>query len=253
MEQKRIESPMGFEPASAGDMNAVWRALRRSLLMGLECCIPAIIVKYDRDTHLADVKPLVKMVSRDDGIAPKERAPILQVQVQRIRHGDFTIDIPYKKGDTGWLIASDRVTSNVKKRNSEEKASDNKGPQEPENFTLHSFADGVFIPDKWGEHKIKEEVKESLIVQTLDGSADIVLDPDGTIHMKAKAIHAEIAEDADFAVGGTATLTAPSVVVNGNVSVAGSITATGDVTAGGISLTGHTHTDSMGGSTSAPQ
>lgn len=48
------------------------------------------------------------------------------------------------------------------------------------------------------------------------------------------------------------------LAVKGNLTVTGTITAqsvttSGDVVAGGKSLIGHTHTDSMGGGTSAPQ
>ena len=70
--------------------------------------------------------------------------------------------------------------------------------------------------------------------------------------------------------GGVLTIKAAEVVGAGNVEVTGdlavkgnltvtgtitaqSVTASGDVVAGGKSLIGHTHTDSMGGGTSAPQ
>ena len=48
------------------------------------------------------------------------------------------------------------------------------------------------------------------------------------------------------------------LAVKGNLTVTGTITAqsvttTGDVVAGGKSLIAHTHTDSMGGGTSAPK
>ncbi len=62
---------------------------------------------------------------------------------------------------------------------------------------------------------------------------------------------------------GTLTLKAGSVVVNGNLTVTGALTVTEkitaqsveaseDVVAAGVSLVNHTHTDSMGGSTTAP-
>lgn len=55
-------------------------------------------------------------------------------------------------------------------------------------------------------------------------------------------------------VGGTATITSPTVNIIGNVNVTGTITASGDVIGSGISLSGHTHPESNapGGSTGAP-
>lgn len=59
-------------------------------------------------------------------------------------------------------------------------------------------------------------------------------------------------------IGGTVTLNGGSVIVNGgvtingNLTVNGSISATGDIVAGGVSLQNHTHTDSLGGTTSPP-
>jgi hypothetical protein len=51
----------------------------------------------------------------------------------------------------------------------------------------------------------------------------------------------------ELSQNGQITITAPAgITINGNVSV------NGDVTAGGISLTGHTHTDSVGGTTTPP-
>lgn len=60
-------------------------------------------------------------------------------------------------------------------------------------------------------------------------------------------------------IGGAVTLKGGTITVNGDTTingdlvVSGSISATGDIVAGGISLQHHTHTDSLGGSTSPPK
>lgn len=55
--------------------------------------------------------------------------------------------------------------------------------------------------------------------------------------------------------GDTITIHGGKIVLDAFVSVSGNVAASGDVTAGkaGISLTGHTHTDSEGGTTSKPE
>lgn len=51
---------------------------------------------------------------------------------------------------------------------------------------------------------------------------------------------------------GTLTIKAANVVIDGNLSVNGTLNVSGEATAAGISLTKHTHTDSIGGKTTTP-
>ena len=51
---------------------------------------------------------------------------------------------------------------------------------------------------------------------------------------------------------GTLVIHAANIVLDGAVSATSAISAAADVTGGGKSLAGHTHTDSTGGSTTAP-
>lgn len=51
---------------------------------------------------------------------------------------------------------------------------------------------------------------------------------------------------------GTLTIKAANVVIDGNLNVTGELTVTGDAVAAGISVQTHTHTDSTGGTTTAP-
>lgn len=64
---------------------------------------------------------------------------------------------------------------------------------------------------------------------------------DGTLRIKASSI----------VLDGNVTITG-NLSVLGDITVAGKITSTGDTVAGGKSLIGHKHTDSVGGSTTAP-
>ncbi len=50
----------------------------------------------------------------------------------------------------------------------------------------------------------------------------------------------------------TLQITAPAVVITGNVTLDGTLTATGDVIAGGKSLETHVHPDAQGGDTGPP-
>lgn len=69
----------------------------------------------------------------------------------------------------------------------------------------------------------------------------------GVLTIKA----AKVVIDGNLEVTGNINVTG-NVETTGNLAVGGSITSVGDTVANGKSLTGHAHTDSMGGSTSAP-
>lgn len=72
----------------------------------------------------------------------------------------------------------------------------------------------------------------------------IDFDRDGTAYLRCQS-------NAVTIKGGTVTVDG-NLVVTGSITVSGSVTAGGDVVAGGTSLKAHTHTDSLGGSTSPP-
>ena len=130
-----------------------------NLLRNLQICFPACIYSYDRHTHKAKVMPLVKQ-----GFFQGEwyyiNRQTYEVTVHSIHCGGFTIDFPLYVGDTGWVISSDRETMLVKAQQSPStvvlegdrttKCLEDYYQQVQKQNTLHSFADGFFIPDNWG-------------------------------------------------------------------------------------------------------
>lgn len=180
-----------------------------------ESCVPAMIVEYDRDRHVAKVQPLVKMVyTNGDKFETKERVTIDDVTVLRHQHGAFLIDVPLYKGDTGWLIAADRDTGNVKERNAGETTKDfteNEGPQDPNTVQYHKLHHGFFIPDRWGHIPFKEEYKDHLVIQSMNGKSVIRMDGNGNVE------------------------------IVGKVKITGSLDVTGEVKSGNIGLSSHYH------------
>lgn len=129
--------------------------------VGRECCIPAVVEKYDRGTHKATVKPLVNRWKMESGeIEEFERAPVT-VGVLQFAHGGFVVDAPVFRGDTGWLFAGDRGASAAMSANSAylykaepedpEEWENNKGAQSPDNADGAQFVHGFFVPCSWAE------------------------------------------------------------------------------------------------------
>ena len=156
---------------------------------GVDCVMPAIILEYDRATHKATVQPIIKIkYEKSEGNYEYKDRPILKsVSVFHLRAGGFDIDIPLKKGDTGWLIASDRDGYIAKKRNSEADVSKNQGAQEPATNDTHTFGVGFFIPDSWCETSVDDKDKNGLVISTLndDGSTKmkIAVTPDKEVRI----------------------------------------------------------------------
>lgn len=149
-----------FSFADIGDPTAVIAYLIGQQLIKEECVTPGIVEIYDRKKHIAFVRPSVKLVGTCGECI--KRCPV-QCTVMRHYAGNYLIDVPILKGDTGWIVGADVDTENVK---------ESKEPEVPNSLQHHKFRFGFFIPDRWGEYELHEEdIKESrLVIQSKDGS-----------------------------------------------------------------------------------
>ena len=161
---------------------SVFMSLFRLQEQRRECVIPAIVESYSSTRHCIVVRPLVSkvMIYQDDSdegsssqTKDEERdakkmqlsRTLLKLKVQQNRHGNFVIDYPYQKGDTGFIIASDRNWVEALKKNSFKKVNKNEGEQEPGSFELASFVNGAFYPfafadDASDEMEITSELRQ---------------------------------------------------------------------------------------------
>lgn len=149
-----IETPIGF-----------FKTLFRLHEIGRECVIPAIVEEYDSASGIVKVRPLAKSVSQDaEGKEVLADRPLYSVHAVRSMHGGVIVESTLYKGDTGWLIASDRNCKDAIAENStilEGDQSDdepqNKGASRPTDNSLASFAWGFFIPDSWAGNEPQGE------------------------------------------------------------------------------------------------
>lgn len=130
------------------------------MLLDLETVMPAFVVEYDRNTHVALVQPLVQ---RTDICGNYLTLPQMKVTVNRTYAGDYLIDIPIHPNDTGWVVASYCDGTNVKAKNPDEEGKYN-GVDTAVTGDLHKYIHGYFIPDRWGDYymPLNEEKKEHL-------------------------------------------------------------------------------------------
>ena len=159
-----------------------------------ECVMPAKVEKYDRSTRLATIKPLVqKFKTTQDGKVFWDRDSYEEIPVVSPFHGGFTIDFPVNEGDQGYLIAIDRPWDEIFDTiQGKGKEWDGK-PGKPDDESLATFEQGVFIPSNYGRILIDDEDEGNLVIARVDkdGNVDgriavgdrfVDIDMDTTVH-----------------------------------------------------------------------
>ena len=159
-----------------------------------ECVMPAKVEKYDRSTRLATIKPLVqKFKTTQDGKVFWDRDSYEEIPVVSPFHGGFAIDLPVNEGDQGYLIAIDRPWDEIFDTIQEKGKKWDGKPGKPDDESLATFEQGVFIPSNYGRILIDDEDEGNLVIARVDkdGNVDgriavgdrfMDIDMDTTIH-----------------------------------------------------------------------
>lgn len=219
-------APPSIDPADEDSLAGVLRSVMGKFLQGVDDCLPAIVIAGNRNT--VTVQPQIMMGSTDG--QKVSRAQVAEVPVLQMGAGGFVLSFPVKPGDFGWIKASDRDISLFRQGLAEEW---------PNTKRMHSFQDGVFIPDVMRQWTLNGEDAESVVLQSTDGATRIAVAA-GTVKITAPD---------------GVTIDAPAAHFTGDVQVDGTLTADVDVIAAGKSGAHHTHggVQAGGASTGGPQ
>lgn len=234
-----------------GDEQQIMEQMQRSVLSQLRVALPGIIQSFDPDTVTAIVQPALKG-SYDGKSVP---LPLLvDVPVIFPRGGGCTLTFPVTAGDECLLIFGDRCIDFWWQ---------NGGIQEPVDQRQHDLSDGFAIVGPQSQvRKISGISMSGAQLRSDDGAAfvEVAAGHDITVTTPGKLMAS--------ATGG-AEITAPEIVLNGNVTINGNlsqgmgegggkatmqgpITVTNDVTAGGKSVMEHKHQEHDGPETGGP-
>lgn len=219
MADSQYASP-SISPASIGTLPGVVRLVLEKFKQGLDDCLPARVISYDRATNQARVQPLIMIVSTSG--EEIDRAQVAEIPVFQIGAGGFLLSFPINEGDLGWIKANDRDISIFKQ------SMDNSPPNTQRK---HSFEDAFFIPDS---------MMRDVVIDPDDANAVVLQSQDGSIKIALRA--------------DSIAINAPNLIINGNVEISGNLTATGDIVGAGISLDSHVHggVQTGSGNTGAP-
>jgi len=213
-----IECPSDIDTSAFNNPELFHKRLKDNLLDRVCVSMPCKIVSYDRVKHLATVKPLLNFKYANGPTIEYDVIP--DVEILRMMAGGFLIDLPLNAGDTGWLIAVDRDSLDVKERSNNAL---------PRSTLVNSYKSGYWIPDQWGsESKLQISGVDAnrLVIQSKDGTQKISVGA-SDIHITASVVN----------------ITAPTTNISGNVNIGGKLDVVGKIkeTTANVTLSTHTH------------
>ena len=216
------------DPASGAGLSGAFQFILRKALQNTDGMLPATVIAATPDRMFVTVRPQIMVVGTDQKLTVS-RAQVAKVPVFHMGAGGFVLTFPVKPGDPGWIIASDRDISLYIQSNKEAK---------PNTPRLHSFEDGLFIPDAARLFTLAAGEGANVVLQSIDGTAFVSV---GAAQIKIK--HPTKVE-----------IDTPLAHFTHDVTAEGTITGKVDVLSGAGNISGkaHKHTGvTTGGGTSA--
>jgi hypothetical protein len=212
-----------IDPANNESLAGTLQFCMQKFMQNMNGMLPARVIKYDRTTNRVQVQLLITLITTQ-GIQVS-RPQIASIPVVLFGGGSYFLSFNLNTGDLGWVLANDRDISLFLQSYKE---------APPNTFRINNFSDGVFIPDIMTGYTISEEDSNNAVLQNLDGTIKISLQPN---RIKLTAPLVEITGDlqVDGAINGLGGFSISggignSILATGNLRVIGDITASGSIT-----------------------
>lgn len=140
-------------------MVGMFNVVLQKFLQDVDDMLPAKIIAYDRASNLAQVQPLISLVTTSNTVV--NRAGVQSVPVSQFGGGGYMLNFPLNPGDLGWLKANDRDISIFKQV---------WGLCSPNTARKHKFSDATFIPVVLVNFLIAAADSSNVVLQAADGS-----------------------------------------------------------------------------------
>ena len=181
-------------PADDGTLTGLMKLAVRKAAQDMNVMMPVEVISYDRASNRAVVKHMVQMRASDGQAV--SRAQIASIRVQQFGNAKFSVSLPIKPGDKGWLVAADRDISVFQ----QDIATENP----PNTDRAHSFEDGVFMPDAMGAGDVPAGEGDRVVIGSVSGGAIWSLDDDG-VYITVGGVKVEITAAGVAITGGLVT------------------------------------------------
>lgn len=177
--------------ADESDLAGVMRNAIRKEMQNQDGMLPVEVVSYDRATNRATLKHLVQMKGTDG--EKVDRANIASIRVMQPGNGLFSMSLPIKPGDKGWILAGDRDISLFQQ--------DVDKADAPNTDRMHSFQDGLFMPDAMKMGDVPAGEGDRVVIGANNGAAILSFDGDG-FYFTIGGVKVEITADGVKVTGG---------------------------------------------------
>lgn len=215
-------------PADDGHLAGLLNIAFRKKMQLTDNQLPAQVISYNRANNTAMVLPLIDMMLVNG--KNQKRATVASVPVLSLGGGGFCVNFPLQSGDLGWIEASDRDISLFMQSLKESK---------PNTARIHSFEDGLFIPDAFRKYTFSGADAANMVIQSYDGTVKIALGP-GVINLDAPMVNIN-ASNMNFSGSGAATFGIP-------VTMNQPVTMTDGLKLNGEKVEDHYHSNVQNGS-----
>lgn len=194
------------------DLNETLLAVLRSNQAGIWTALPGVITKFNSSAMTAEVQTTVKVRRALPAVeATWDTIPLLvDCPVVFPGGGGYTLTFPVSVGDECLVIFSSRCIDSWWQSG---------GVQQPPETRFHDLSDGFVLVGPRSQPRVLPAIATNAVELRSDTGASYVrIDAVGNI-----------------------TLNAPTVKIQGNMTVTGSVVALGDVVGAGKSLSTHKH------------
>lgn len=157
-------------PADETSLAGIIKIAVDKRMQDFDVMMPVEVVAYDRATNRATVRHLIQMQGSNG--EKVDRANVASVRVQQPGNAKFSISLPIKPGDKGWLKAADRDLS-IFQQGLETDA--------PNTRRMHSFQDGLFMPDAMAAGDAPAGEGDRVVIGSTSGASYMAFDDDGFV------------------------------------------------------------------------
>lgn len=162
-------TPPSINPAEEDNLTGVIKNAIDKRIQSLDNMMPVEVLAYDRATNRATVRHMIQMQATDG--SKVDRATVASVRVFQFGNGAFSMSLPIKPGDKGWLKAADRDLSIFQQDVDENDA--------PNTRRMHSFQDGLFMPDAMKMGDVPAGESDRVVIGSNSGGSILSFDDDG--------------------------------------------------------------------------
>ena len=145
---------------------------KTNAMMDVRVSMPARIVSFDPATKTASVEIGLKMVNADD--SQSEYPPLVDCPCLFTRGGGFHLVHPYKAGDKGIVLFSDRCFDGWFQAGQ---------VAPPMDFRVHSMSDAYFIGGADCLDNVSPIVSDAIFIGKDDNSAGVTIKASGDIDL----------------------------------------------------------------------